>query len=101
MSRCPGAAYSWTSCTDDGCLVHASEKEGSGWYPRSQTDDEMDYEEDGSDGATAEGWECIETGNAWEDAGGERTGREACVLEYMRGRDGGADIGVVMNGDIR
>jgi len=24
----------WTDCTDDGCQIHLSEKQGSGWYPQ-------------------------------------------------------------------
>jgi len=24
----------WTDCKDDGCQIHLSEKEGSGWYPQ-------------------------------------------------------------------
>jgi len=54
MSRCLGSSFSWTSCTDSGCVVHASEKEGSGWYPqlerRRSWADEMDYEQDSSGG---------------------------------------------------
>ena len=30
----PHASMSWTDCNDDGCLVHTSEKQGSGWYPQ-------------------------------------------------------------------
>jgi hypothetical protein len=49
MSPCLGGIYSWTSCTDDLCLVHASEKEGSGYSPQSQQGqrwaDDMDYEQ--------------------------------------------------------
>jgi len=29
----PHALMNWTDCTDDGCLIHLSEKQGSGWYP--------------------------------------------------------------------
>lgn len=25
---------SWTACYDDGCLIHKSDKDGSGWYPK-------------------------------------------------------------------
>jgi hypothetical protein len=28
------AAMSWTGCYDDDCLVHLSEKDGSGWFPK-------------------------------------------------------------------
>jgi len=24
----------WTDCTDDGCLIHLGEKQGSGWYQK-------------------------------------------------------------------
>ena len=38
--------------------MHASEKEGSGWYPRERTrgclDDKMDYEQCSSDGEYGE-----------------------------------------------
>jgi len=27
-------AMNWTSATDDGCQIHLSEKQGSGWYPQ-------------------------------------------------------------------
>jgi len=27
------ASMNWTGCPDDGCQIHLSEKEGSGWYP--------------------------------------------------------------------
>jgi len=26
------ASMNWTECTDDGCRIHLSEKQGSGWY---------------------------------------------------------------------
>jgi len=56
MAPCLGPTLSWTCCTDDLCLVHVSEKEGSGWYPQPQSRegqrwaDEMDYEQGGSGG---------------------------------------------------
>lgn len=28
------ACLSWTACYNDNCLVHRSEKDGSGWYPK-------------------------------------------------------------------
>jgi len=28
------AAMNWTDCTEDGCQIHLSEKQGSGWYPQ-------------------------------------------------------------------
>jgi len=28
------ASMNWTDCTDDGCQLHLSEKQGSGWYPQ-------------------------------------------------------------------
>jgi len=28
------ASMNWTDCTDYGCQIHLSEKEGSGWYPQ-------------------------------------------------------------------
>jgi len=28
------ASMNWTDCTDDGCQIHLSEKQGSGWYPQ-------------------------------------------------------------------
>jgi len=30
----PHASMNWTECTDDGCQIHLSEKQGSGWYPQ-------------------------------------------------------------------
>lgn len=34
-SEPPGhALLSWTACYNDGCPVHRSDKEGSGWFPR-------------------------------------------------------------------
>ena len=28
------ASMNWTDCTDDGCQIHLSEKQGSDWYPQ-------------------------------------------------------------------
>jgi predicted aspartyl protease len=28
------AILSWTACYDDGCRIHLSDKQGSGWYPQ-------------------------------------------------------------------
>ena len=28
------ASMNWTDCTDDGCQIYLSEKQGSGWYPQ-------------------------------------------------------------------
>jgi len=28
------ASKNWTDCTNDGCLIHLGEKQGSGWYPQ-------------------------------------------------------------------
>jgi len=30
----PHASMNWTDCTDDGCQIHLSEKQGLGWYPQ-------------------------------------------------------------------
>jgi len=47
-------------------LVHASEKEGSGWCPQSREGqrwaDEMDYEQDGSEGEV-----CVEDADESRD----------------------------------
>ena len=32
----PHSHYSWTGCYEDNCLIHLSEKQGSGWYPREK-----------------------------------------------------------------
>jgi len=28
------ASMNWTDCADDGCQIHLSKKQGSGWYPQ-------------------------------------------------------------------
>ncbi|ERF69957.1 hypothetical protein EPUS_08768 [Endocarpon pusillum Z07020] len=52
---------SWTACYDDNCVVHSSDKDGAGWYPRkprshqslnalfTYNDDEPEYEADNDD----------------------------------------------------
>lgn len=41
------ASLSWTACYDDYCVIHQSDKEGRGWFPRRprQRRTEKDYEE--------------------------------------------------------
>ena len=32
----PHECMSWIACYDDGCLIHLSEKQGSGWFPQQR-----------------------------------------------------------------
>ena len=96
----PHEILSWTACYDDSCLIHQSEKDGSGWYPTrpknhgkkkrnapswyqpqasdQESDTPLEYGfEEGSDKDQIEGHDSLQMMNAKYPGKGPRKGKKS------------------------